>query len=86
MASDRLKTFLREEAQEYDPDSPRGIDPYNQILEWATSSEHGGLPVYAAQPFANWLNNAWSNFTEEPVTVKELLEGAVTDWCGGRTF
>ena len=89
MASGKLSTFLCEDASEYDPDSPRGVDPYSMILEWAISMlpNHGNLPGVSAQPFANWLNNQWSDFTDDDeLTVEDVLKGAIVDWCGGRTF
>jgi hypothetical protein len=85
-SSDVLNKFLNADAQDYDPDIGTNPDPYSKILGWAEDPEHGGLPSYAAGHFANWLSNCWSNWTEEPCTVKDVLEGAVTDWCGGRVM
>lgn len=82
----RLKEFLDEPASDWDPDGPRGADPHSKVLAWAQDPEFGGLPPEAARPFADWLSNEWANWTEEPITVKDVLEGAVTQWCGGRTF
>lgn len=81
-----MNKFLDTDASAYDVDNPTGTDPYNKILGWAEDPEFGGLPSYAAKPFAVWLSNVWSNFTEEPCKVKDVLEGAVTDWCGGRVM
>lgn len=58
---------------------------HSHILGWAMDPDHGGLPQASAKAFANWLDNNWEDWTEEPqTTTKEVLEGAVTDWCGGR--
>jgi hypothetical protein len=83
-----LKTFLAEDARAYDAGwNILASDPYSKILGWARDPEYGGLPEYAAYHFAQWLSNVWADWTEEPDrTVKDVLEGAVTDWCGGRTF
>lgn len=85
-ALENLKKFLDADAEDFNADAPRGRDPYNHILGWANDPEYGGLPSYSARPFANWLSNEWANWTEEPITVKEVLEGAVVHWCGGRTM
>lgn len=83
----RLKEFLAAPAVDYDPDGALMKDPYNKALAWARDPEHGGLPLESARGFANWLSNCWADWTEDPeATVKDVLEGAVTEWCGGRTF
>lgn len=83
----RLKEFLAAPAVDYDPDGPKGQSPYSKALAWARDPEYGGLPLESARPFANWVDNCWADWTEDPGrTVKDILEGAVTQWCGGRTF
>lgn len=84
---ERLREFLAAPAVDYDPDRGTNPDPYNKIFAWARDPEHGGLPERSARAFADWLSNVWADWTDdEGVTVKAVLEGAVTDWCGGRTF
>lgn len=84
---ERLREFLAEPACNYDPDRGTNPDPYSKILAWARDPEHGGLPERSARAFAEWLSNVWAEWTDpEGVTVKEVLEGAVEAWCGGRTF
>lgn len=79
----KLKVFLAAPASDYDPD--KVADPYSKILAWAQDSEYGGLPEPSARGFASWLSNVWVDWTEEEgITVQQLLDGAVTDWCGGR--
>lgn len=59
------------------------------IQEWAVSMlpDQGQLPGASGRAFAIWLNEQWNDWTEEPETpVQKILEGAVIDWCGGRTF
>lgn len=59
------------------------------IREWAISMhpDHGQLPGASGRAFAEWLNDGWNGWTEEPeFTVQKILEGAVAEWCGGRTF
>lgn len=82
----RLKEFLEADASDYDPDSPKRLMPYDLIVTWARDPEHGRLPDQSALPFADWLDQEWSGWTEEPRRVRDVLEGAVTAWCGGRTF
>lgn len=59
------------------------------IRVWAISTQpgHGQLPAVSGRAFAEWLNNEWLNWTgEEEVPVQKILEGAVSEWCGGRSF
>lgn len=84
---EKLRKFLDEEAQQYsDAHNDLASDPYSKIFAWAQDPEHGGLPERSARGFADWLSNGWDDWCEEPIKVKDLLEGAVTQWCGGRTF
>ena len=84
---EQLRAFLAAPAADYDADAGTRLDPYDKILSWAQDPEHGGLPLYSARPFAEWLNHTWGDWTDdECVKVEQLLKGAVEDWCGGRTF
>lgn len=59
------------------------------IREWAIGMEpdQGGLPGASGRAFAEWLNDGWNGWTEEEdVPVQKILEGAVAEWCGGRSF
>lgn len=57
------------------------------IIEWARDGDLGSLPDASARAFGHWLAGCWGDWTEDPeTTVKNVLEGAVSDWCGGRTF
>lgn len=85
----RLKGFLAEPASRYDVDTLEGVDPYSKIHAWALDPELGGLPPYAARHFANWLAGAWSDFLEPEhpdAPVKDVLDGAMSDWTGGRVM
>lgn len=67
-------------------DAADGIEPLDIIL-WAQWEDGGGLPDVSARAFGYWLNENWNEWTEDPeATVKSVLEGAVSDWCGGRTI
>lgn len=83
-----LEKFLAEDARVYDDGyNNLASDPYSKIIAWAQDPEYGGLPERSARGFADWLSNEWANWTEEPDrTVKQILEGAVAEWCGGRSF
>ena len=83
----KLQAFLEQDAREYSDDyNDLASDPYSKIFAWAQDPEHGGLPERSARGFADWISGAWNDWVEEPVKVKDLLDGAVTEWCGGRTF
>ena len=59
------------------------------IQEWATGkgSTEGQLPDVSGRDFASWLDHVWEDWTEEEeVPVQKILEGAVAEWCGGRSF
>lgn len=59
------------------------------IAEWArgTGPTEGQLPDVSGRDFASWLDHMWEDWTEEPeVPVQKILEGAVSEWCGGRSF
>lgn len=59
------------------------------IHEWAISMRpnHGQLPGTSGRAFAQWLDEGWNDWTEEAeATVQKILEGAVSEWCGGRSF
>jgi hypothetical protein len=57
------------------------------IETWARDAEGGQLPPESARAFAQWLNSQWNDFTDdEEATVGDVLNGAVSSWCGGRSF
>lgn len=59
------------------------------IREWAISQApgHGQLPGASGRAFAEWLGNGWADWTEDAgMPVQKILEGAVSEWCGGRSF
>lgn len=72
--------------QERAADVVETIEPYDIII-WAKDDEGGQLPAPSAQAFGRWLADAWSKFADdEEATVGDVLQGAVSDWVGGRTF
>lgn len=86
-----LEQFLATDPCEWNPEGTRGLttDPEPFIREWATRSEEPGghLPLASARAFSRWLSDAWADWAEEEqATVPEILEGAVSEWCGGRSF
>lgn len=68
----------REGVQEVDP---------NMIFDYVTTTNE--LPAYSARPFAEWLNYNWHEFTDSSregvLTNGDVIQGALVDWCGGRT-
>lgn len=60
---------------------------YEVTYDWATAAGHGDLPARSAAGFARWMDESWEDWIEdEEATVLSVLEGAVTDWCGGRVM
>lgn len=81
----RLKAFLAAPAADYDPDGVLMQDPYNKALAWAKDPEYGGLPPENARAFANWLEDAWSEYAaDQDLTTGEVLRLALEKWIGGR--
>ena len=78
-----LKDFLALPAQ----DAPEYPGFHARLQAWALDSEQGALPDPSGRSFANWIDHLWNNWAEDPeITVLEVLQGAVSEWCGGRTF
>lgn len=49
--------------------------------------DHSGLPFESANPFSNWIYDTWYDFNEDgTLTNGQVIEGAITHWCGGRTL
>lgn len=84
-----LKTFLAMPCGEVMDDLSVSLNMESLIAEWArgTGPTEGQLPDVSGRDFASWLDHVWENWTEEgEVPVQKILEGAVTEWCGGRSF
>jgi hypothetical protein len=84
-----LKAFLAMPCGEVLEDLSVSLTMESLIAEWATGkgSTEGQLPDVSGRDFASWLDHVWETWTEEPeVPVQKILEGAVSDWCGGRSF
>jgi len=84
-----LKAFLAMSYGEVLDDPSVYWDLELLIAEWATGKEptRGQLPDVSGRNFASWLDDMWEDRTEEPdVPVQKILECAVSEWCGGRTF
>lgn len=83
------KEFLTMPCGEVLEDFRVSLDIGERVYEWAvgTAETEGQLPRASAAAFAQWMDDDWANWTDEPeVLVQKILEGAVSDWCGGRTF
>ncbi len=78
-----LKDFLALPAQ----DAPECPGFHGKIQAWALDSEQGSLPDLSGRSFANWIVHVWDDWADDPeTTALGVLQGAVADWCGGRTF
>lgn len=84
-----LKAFLAMPCGEVMDDLSVSLNMESLIAEWArgTGPTEGQLPDVSGRDFASWLDHVWENWTEEgEVPVQKILEGAVSEWCGGRSF
>lgn len=52
------------------------------IRKWAI--ETGDLPVFSAEPFARWLDQAWNDYDDGSGTLtnEDVLKGALAEWKG----
>ena len=60
-----------------------GVQPVNgdMIREYVIAA--GELPEVSARPFAEWLHDAWFDFSEEPgPTNGDIIAGALDYWRG----
>jgi hypothetical protein len=83
-----LKEFLAMKASEV-LELPVQLQMDDLIREWAIGQQpdQGQLPGRSASAFATWLDQSWEDWSDdEDATVKDILSGAVTEWCGGRSF
>ncbi|MBD3004595.1 hypothetical protein [Streptomyces sp. 5-10] len=70
-------------------DSPRdGVQEVDAAMILAYVLDRNELPPESARPFADWIHEVWTEFVnpEESVTNREVIEGALEHWCGGRVF
>lgn len=71
-----------------DPDDTRtGVQPVTERMIRAYVVAENDLPDYSAEPFATWLDSTWFEYAEDPeATNRDVIDGALEDWCGGRTW
>lgn len=84
-----LKEFVAMECGAVEDNLTVSLQMESLIAEWArgTGASEGQLPDVSGRDFASWLDHVWSEWTEDPeVPVQKILEGAVSEWCGGRSF
>lgn len=74
---------------EYDEKHKTVLPDEDQV--YAHVKNEYGLPSPSARAFTAWLvrGYVWTEFAdpaaELPVTVDQVIAGAVEHWCGGRT-
>lgn len=67
-------------------DTREGVQPVTRVMIREYVVERNELPDYSAWPFADRLNSVWFEYAEDPeLTNGDVIEGALVDWCGGRT-
>lgn len=68
-------------------DERDGVQEVDEVMIRVHILDEGTLPDYSARPFAAWLHMYWHEFDEgnDTMTNGDVIAGAVTDWCGGRT-
>lgn len=64
-----------------------GVQPVTEEMILDYIRRENELPDYSAVPFAAWINESWFQYSEpETLTNKEVIDGALMDWCGGRSL
>lgn len=54
------------------------------IYDWA--KDDAGLTAPSAKAFSGWMCVVWYDFNEDcDLTNRQVLEGALAEWCGGRS-
>lgn len=62
-----------------------GVQPVDEHMILDYVLEKNFLPDYSAQPFSEWLNLNFFQYSEpSTVTNAVVVEAALHDWCGGR--
>lgn len=82
---DKLNPNALAESGDADLDDRPGVQPVDaqMILDHIIAAEE--LPPYSARPFADWLHDAWFNFSEDGnLTNGDVIAGALADWRGGK--
>lgn len=87
MPTEKLNPDAWAFAQDDELDTRPGVQEVDagMILAYVLKEEE--LPEESARPFAEWIYQAWGDFHsgEEIVTNRDVIYGALNDWCGGRT-
>lgn len=70
-------------------DARDNVQEVDAVMIYAYVLAEDELPHYSARPFAAWLNKHWPGFTDDTrdglLTNRDVVFGALEDWCGGRT-
>lgn len=63
-----------------------GVQPVDEEMIVAYVLAQRELPPESAQPFAEWINVVWYEYVdpEKDATNADVIDGALTHWCGGR--
>ncbi|WP_169314111.1 hypothetical protein [Streptomyces piniterrae] len=74
---------IADEAGAAPEDVRPGVQPVDDDMIREYVIEARELPEESARPFAQWLNETWFDFSEEPgATNGEIIAGALADWRG----
>jgi hypothetical protein len=67
------------------PGVQRGVDA-GMIYQYVLDTRE--LPPESAKPFSEWLHSVWFDFADEDeaetTSNKQVIDGALESWCGGR--
>lgn len=64
-----------------------GVQIASESMIYEYVHENYRLPHASALAFADWVYDVWYDFNEDGnFTNGQVIEAAVTEWCGGRTL
>lgn len=65
-----------------------GVQIVDSSMIYAYVVSENELPPQSARPFSEWMHSVWFEFATEGenMTNRDVLDGALEDWCGGRVM
>jgi hypothetical protein len=82
---DKLNADALAESGDVELDERPGVQAVNAEMIYQYVIDKNELPEESARPFSEWLHGIFTDFNEEgEATNGQVVDGALTAWCGGR--
>lgn len=87
MPTEKLNPDAWAFAEDDELDARPDVQEVDEDMIFAYVMKEEELPECSARPFAAWLNSIWTELHsgEQIVTNRDIIHGAIVEWCGGRT-